>query len=496
MSRRAPQRARPHRPNSKRVDALQARLSSLEATFNHLDIFMPPMDEAKLGGTISTERLTMTGNTVGDKKKMKRRHERLLALYIEKLEGLLPSGGDGGDGGGAGGKAAAAAAAPAAAPAAAAAAAASATTAAGVGEQRGGQKRRRRGRRERGGQGNRGMGGGGGGGNDGGDNESASSSDSDHGSGGEDYELDAPDYAQSRFVRDTAVLLRKKQRCVASGTKCGRCWLRPRRCLCSKVQLPVALSRPLRFIVYMSREDYLSGGDDAKLLQVAFPGRTDIFVHGRAGDDARLAAAVAAGDAERTLLLFPDDDAHDSTEWLRARGLLAEVAGGGGGGEDGGCGGAGGGEDGRGGGGRKGSGVCGGSGAGGVGGVGGVGSAAASGDPFPLLTIMVVDGTWRKARRMARHLEEHVVPGIPHVKLAPTVLSVYQRRQSQPDRICTVEAVAMLVGEAGELEAASVLLDLVKLNIEALTYGRDDAGGRKSLWGVGGNPAWYYGRTT
>ena len=348
MSRRAPQRARPHRPNSKRVDALQARLSSLEATFNHLDIFMPPMDEAKLGGTISTERLTMTGNTVGDKKKMKRRHERLLALYIEQLEGLLPSGGDGGDGGDGGGAGGEGGEGLTAAAAAAAAAAASATTAAGVGEQRGGQKRRRRGRRERGGQGNRSRGGGGG--NDGGDNASASSSDSDH--GGEDYELDAPDYEQSRFVRDTAVLLRKKERCVASGTKCGRCWLRPRRCLCSKVQLPVALSRPVRFIVYMSREDYLSGGDDAKLLQVAFPGRTDIFVHGRAGDDARLAAAVAAGDAERTLLLFPDDDAHDSTEWLRARGL-AEVAGGGGGGEDGGCGGAGGGGDGRGGGGGR-----------------------------------------------------------------------------------------------------------------------------------------------
>lgn len=117
------------------------------------------------------------------------------------------------------------------------------------------------------------------------------------------------------------------------------------------------------------------------------------------------------------------------------------------------------------------------------------------------LTVMVVDGTWRKARKMAKHLDTVIPGGLCHVALSPNVLSVYRRRQSQPGRICTIEAVAMLLEEAGEsAETHDVLVDLVRLNNAALNH--DEVGGaaarsKKDLYRpCGGHPAWYYGRQT
>ena len=138
------------------------------------------------------------------------------------------------------------------------------------------------------------------------------------------------------------------------------------------------------------------------------------------------------------------------------------------------------------------------------------------------MTLMVVDGTWRKARRVANHLKRSVIPTIPHVILSESVvgsrLSVYRRKQSQLGRICTIEAVAMMLGEAGErVEACRELVDLVVRNNEALGYGKEPGEGEndvkkeggaekeqqagsgggynRSLWKeVGGHPAWYYGR--
>ena len=102
----------------------------------------------------------------------------------------------------------------------------------------------------------------------------------------------------------------------------------------------------------------------------------------------------------------------------------------------------------------------------------------------PSLTIIVVDATWRKARRMAKHLST-ICSGIngqgspayalPHVALSTTALSEYRRKQSCEGeevvgsviylthfdsafvlfigRICTLEAVAMMLELAGEQPA-------------------------------------------
>jgi DTW domain-containing protein YfiP len=80
------------------------------------------------------------------------------------------------------------------------------------------------------------------------------------------------------------------------------------------------------------------------------------------------------------------------------------------------------------------------------------------------LTIIVIDGVWRHARKMAAHLRQ-IIPETRHVQLTPEQFSVYARTQSQPNRICTVEALALFLSNFGEdKNTCNSLIDLVKLN--------------------------------
>jgi hypothetical protein len=86
----------------------------------------------------------------------------------------------------------------------------------------------------------------------------------------------------------------------------------------------------------------------------------------------------------------------------------------------------------------------------------------------PSLTVIVVDAVWRHARRMACRLRE-ILPDIRHVQLTPEQMSVYARKQSQPDRICTVEATALFLFQLGESEHdTDSLVECVKINNLAL----------------------------
>ena len=71
----------------------------------------------------------------------------------------------------------------------------------------------------------------------------------------------------------------------------------------------------------------------------------------------------------------------------------------------------------------------------------------------PPLRLVVVDGTWKRVKGLVRHMSR-LGCEVPHVKLDPESLSywqrrggrsIYARRQSQGDRVCTVEAVALLL---------------------------------------------------
>ena len=226
---------------------------------------------------------------------------------------------------------------------------------------------------------------------------------------------------------------------MARGIKCGRCWILVERCLCAKVTPLRTVTRPWRFLIYMSREDYLNGGNSAKLLSVAAPTRSQIFVHGRRADEQRLREAVAEGGEGNAVLLFPDEGAFDAKDWLRGwltreEERRASGGGGGGSGDSGSSGGAGAGDgdgDGEGGGG------------GGSGGSGRNRAADAEAEQGTELTVVVVDGTWNKARKLAKYFGEKIAPRerVPHLQLSPTALSVFKRKQSRPDRICTLEYV-------------------------------------------------------
>lgn len=65
--------------------------------------------------------------------------------------------------------------------------------------------------------------------------------------------------------------------------------------------------------------------------------------------------------------------------------------------------------------------------------------------------IIVVDGTWRQARR----LNQKISPSIPRVKIMPTTLSKFLcRRQTQADRVCTIEALSLLLLDMQKSQAS------------------------------------------
>lgn len=114
----------------------------------------------------------------------------------------------------------------------------------------------------------------------------------------------------------------------------------------------------------------------------------------------------------------------------------------------------------------------------------------------PVLTIIVVDAVWRHARRMAHRLRE-ILPDVRHVQLTPEQMSVYARKQSEPGRICTVEATALFLSLYGEDDSTTeAMVQCVRINNAALRpvaikklsepvylYPNDVS-----------HPAWYYGR--
>ena len=86
----------------------------------------------------------------------------------------------------------------------------------------------------------------------------------------------------------------------------------------------------------------------------------------------------------------------------------------------------------------------------------------------PLLTVVVVDAVWRHARRMAQRLRD-LLPTVRHVQLTPEQMSVYARKQSEPGRICTVEAAALFLLLCGEVEATTdAMVECVRINNRAL----------------------------
>eukprot|EP00511_Aplanochytrium_stocchinoi_P008735 CAMPEP_0204857310 /NCGR_PEP_ID=MMETSP1347-20130617/20590_1 /ASSEMBLY_ACC=CAM_ASM_000690 /TAXON_ID=215587 /ORGANISM="Aplanochytrium stocchinoi, Strain GSBS06" /LENGTH=242 /DNA_ID=CAMNT_0052004675 /DNA_START=58 /DNA_END=786 /DNA_ORIENTATION=+ len=227
---------------------------------------------------------------------------------------------------------------------------------------------------------------------------------------------------------------------------------------------PLSFEKKVKFFVYIHFTEFFNAGDDAKLLELAAPSCAKLFVHGRAGDDDRLKTSIdEGGGPANAVVLFPSDTAMTVNNYLKyrrcsfkqhdhiqdfdvdAEGVGVEIE--------------------------------------------------------KPLQIIVIDSTWRRARKMQHHLKS-VIGEVKHVKLETDIISVYARTQSQSGRICSVEAVALMLLEFGESkDICEELIEYVKINNKALTHSFHQKDTSKWKWDprayekgetLMGHPAWYF----
>lgn len=236
--------------------------------------------------------------------------------------------------------------------------------------------------------------------------------------------------AEKRLSIVATECLQRKEADLKSRGRCSVCWHARPSCICQLVA-PLHLRLDVRFVLYMHYLEYTNAGDDGKLLRLLAPDRTDLCVFGRPGDDERLKAAL---EGRHALLLFPSETAH-TVDDLSSLGISFA---------------------------RREDAVV-------------TSAKEAGAGPGPCVSIIVLDGTWKQVRAMRRHFfRTEGLRNVPEIKLDPDSLaywaergssSVYARTQSQADRVCTLEAIALLLREAGEDEAnCDAIIDSVVIN--------------------------------
>jgi DTW domain-containing protein YfiP len=318
-------------------------------------------------------------------------------------------------------------------------------------------------------------------------------------------------------LAQAASIRAKTETAVAKGVKCMRCWKEKPFCLCAAVPRLFdsggrraawrAGGLRVHIFAYMSREDWLCGGNSGRLLHLLFPAETSFFVHGARAESERLRAAVAACGAQcRTCVLFPGTGALAIPEWLGG-----EVSAGAGACEEGAEEEAAidSGEP------RSGGDFATGSDDRSAESVSSVANESAADES---VAVILVDGTWDQARRMAKYLKQTLLPSLPQVALTLSGsqrVSVFRRKQSMEGRICTAEALALFLAEVMDVQATrqggtsresgtmdtsmaaagaaaavtEVISETILLNNEAL-----QPKGKEVFWhGDGGSPCWYFG---
>jgi len=88
--------------------------------------------------------------------------------------------------------------------------------------------------------------------------------------------------------------------------------------------------------------------------------------------------------------------------------------------------------------------------------------------PVPRLTIVVLDGTWRQAKRIQATINKN----ISHVRVSPIHKPLFNalRKQSQPDRVSTIEALVMFLQGIGTSEEISdSLLKSLRICVDMVT---------------------------
>jgi DTW domain-containing protein YfiP len=240
-----------------------------------------------------------------------------------------------------------------------------------------------------------------------------------------------------RFYLHSQVVLEK--RLESWSRKCEFCWFTKDRCVCHHL-LPLHLSKHVQLLIYIHYMEYGNSGDDAKLLLRAAPEHTKFLIFGNREHDELMCSLINNGNS---VLLYPDEGAYTIDQFHVYPSTAAKLA--------------------------KGESqqinhnqpeliIC----------------DLTQAQEEPVLNVIVLDGTWNQVRAMKKHFDRIVQKNVPHLKLQPESLqywtdrgseSGYGRTQSQPDRICTVEAIALLLREFGELPATcNTLMDYVRFN--------------------------------
>lgn len=215
-------------------------------------------------------------------------------------------------------------------------------------------------------------------------------------------------------VLTQAMIRRKEERCMNS--RCHRCWFPSdcdgtNYCICASMP-PLPFRTRTKFLIYMHPRDWFNAGDDAKILLSAAPHASEIFVFGRPADEEKLRRSLQSGPA---VLLFPDASAISTEEFLR------------------GC------------------------------------SSMDASESSEDILVVVIDGTWNNVKQMQKHFSREIAPHVPHLRLEPTTLSVYARTQTRKDGISSVEAVALLLQELGEVpKVCDELVRYITINNDAL----------------------------
>ena len=178
---------------------------------------------------------------------------------------------------------------------------------------------------------------------------------------------------------------------MKSRNRCPKCVLLNDFCVCGKLDDLRIDSNRYRVAVLMHQKEMYRSSNTVKAIERVMG--AEVFVDGLADDNERFNKLIAEN-RSNTIVLFPSEDA---SEWDTYK--------------------------------------------------------QASGNPERIL-IVVVDGTWRQARRL-----NYIIPAeIPRVKITPTTLSKFLcRRQATEDRVCTIEALSLLFQEIGETEISSHL---------------------------------------
>ena len=114
----------------------------------------------------------------------------------------------------------------------------------------------------------------------------------------------------------TEALARKEEE---RSNRCRRCWHdAATKCICSQLA-PLRLAVNARVCILMHHKEFLSAGDDAKLLTAMLPPeQARVFVYGRRADWDALAAELAA-DPQHTMLLWPGEGALTVGEFVERR---------------------------------------------------------------------------------------------------------------------------------------------------------------------------------